>query len=110
MIDYETWLLDTGDVVIQNKAAKGYDSLPSVEKAVYCLWVIDYAIRNSGTLEPVFELHPTSLQELSNFAASETFPALQLLLESLGSPEAEEKYYSLFSAACSELATRYGHT
>jgi len=103
MRDYETWLLDVGDTIIQRKAETGYESLSSTEKAIYCFWVVDYAIRNSGTLEPMTELHASSLDELNVFASSASCKNLSTLLVELNTCGISDSYYSAFSKVCSEL-------
>ena len=108
MADYETWLLDIGDTIIQRKASQGYESLSRPEKAIYCFWVVDYAIRNSGTLGPMEELHPSSMKELSAFASSEECSNLGALVAELNMSGASEAYYSAFPKVCSELEARYG--
>ncbi len=45
--DFETWIIETGDAIIQKQSEQGKAPLSPIEQAVYCLWVIDYAVRNS---------------------------------------------------------------
>lgn len=102
--DLETWLLEVGDEIIHKKVECEYVGLSDIEKAIYCLWVIDYAVRNSGTLEPMREIHETALAELVAFSHQEKLVGLSALLE-LAADEAEfcEKYYGLFDGACAEI-------
>ncbi|BCV33574.1 hypothetical protein TUM4442_31010 [Shewanella algae] len=82
-MDNETWLIEFGDDIIDKKAERGIEALSNYEKAVYCLWVIDYSIRNSGTLDAVEDLYPEAPVEfeslvlkhnwLSKFRLKETF-------------------------------------
>ena len=47
-LDNETWLIVEGDRIIEKKSKHGYESLTKLEKAIYCLWVVDYAVRTSA--------------------------------------------------------------
>lgn len=109
--DNETWLLDIGDEVIRKKAAVGYDTLSSMEKAIYCLWVIDYAVRNAGDLSALADLHPSAIDELMSFALSTHNDTLRQLLQG-GKDDAEfcERYYAHFESVCNEIRTLYGRT
>lgn len=102
--DFETWLLEVGDSVIRKRVELGHEGLSNSEKAIYCFWVIDYAVRNSGTLEPMREMHETAMAELVAFSRWKNLAELSTLLE-LAVDEVEfcEKYYGLFDAACMEI-------
>ena len=110
MQDYETWIIDIGDEVIHRKASIGFTSLTDIEKAIYCFWVIDYAVRNSGTLEPMRELYPTAISELKAIAVKESWIMLSALLSIKNESEFCDNYYLSFDKACSELARNYAHT
>jgi hypothetical protein len=102
--DAETWLLEAGDAVVEKKAEQGAGSLSALDKAIYCLWVIDYAVRNSGTLGPVQELYPGAKDELLAFARASRLDGLAAWLAGAG----DEKtfcatYYRHFDGACGEL-------
>ena len=102
--DMETWLIDAGDEVIQKRASTGLDGLSPTERAIYALWVVDYAIRNSGTLIPMSEMYPTALVELRSFANLSDLPALKLLVGSATDETAFcDDYYRHFDAASQEL-------
>ena len=55
-MDNETWILETGDRVIQKKARYGVNRLSPWESLVYCLWVADYGMRNAGDLDTACDL------------------------------------------------------
>lgn len=100
--DAEGWLLDAGDEVIR-KGAKGA-ALTELDRAIYCMWVLDYAVRNSGTLEPMRELHPVARDELLAFARARRLEALAGWLGSAADEEAFcAEYYSNFERGCTEL-------
>jgi hypothetical protein len=102
--DMETWLIDAGDEVIQKRVTMGVEVLSPVERAIYALWVVDYAVRNSGTLIPMSEMYPTALVELRAFATLGDLPALKLLAGSAADNTAFcDGYYRHFDAAIQEL-------
>jgi len=102
--DLEDWLLDAGDQIIGKKSELGYDALSKAEQAIYCLWVIDYAVRNSGTLEPMRELYPSALTELDTFATESRSPILSSWLASAtNEPNFCQNYAHEFGAVCAEL-------
>ncbi len=55
--DNETWIIETGDAVIQKKASTGIESLSAVERLIYCLWVADYGMRNAGDLDTALDVY-----------------------------------------------------
>jgi hypothetical protein len=55
--DNETWLVETGDEIIQKKADSGAESLTPWQRLVYCLWVADYGMRNAGDLDTAKEIY-----------------------------------------------------
>ena len=63
-IDNETGLINKGDKIINKSSSEGLNSLTNLEKAIYYVWVMDDAVRNSGTLEPMPALNRTSISEL----------------------------------------------
>ncbi len=109
-IENETWLLEAGDTVIAKKALSGLYSLSDVERALYALWVIDYSVRNSGTLGEVKELYPAALVELNQFAQANH--CIELARISARKIEADEEvlvqqYHTLFDLACAEIQALY---
>lgn len=103
-LDMETWLLEEGNRVIQKKSIWGLNSLTLVEQRIYSMWVVDYAVRNSGTLEPMRELYPDALHELGLFAASSNAVNLLALLN-LSSDEKNfcSEYGERFDRACGDI-------
>ncbi len=106
--DNETWLIDEAGKIVGKKSVEGYESLTSLEKAIYCLWVIDYAVRNSGTLEPMRELHKSSIAELTEFAKGNHCKSLYSMLEMTANEKIFCKNYSgKFDKACKDLRDLY---
>ena len=110
-LDNESWLIEIGEEIIEKKAAVGICALTNIEHAIYCLWVIDYAVRNSGSLEPVKELYPTAIKDLSNLSQTNSW-----LLNSKTAAESENpaqfcsSYYESFENRCGELRSVYENT
>ena len=110
-MDNETWLIEVGDKILEKKANSSYTNLNEIDKAIYCLWVIDYAVRNSGTLEPVKELHHSAIQELKETAKSQNWPNISNLLK-LSDNEVLfcEKYYEQYEDSCNEIRLSFKNT
>jgi len=107
-LDNESWLIEIGDVVIEKKADSSYSNLSEIEKAIYCLWVIDYSVRNSGTLEAVDDLHPNALDELHEYANTHNWNSISTLLSKSENETAFcNEYYELFDSACNEIRSKY---
>lgn len=98
----ETWLIQTGDSIIQKKAEQGWESLSSWEILVYCLWVADYGMRNAGDLE-------TACDVFVDFQARAVESAKSLSLSnshrvfSLPPNELEQIYFETFESICEEI-------
>lgn len=105
-IDSESWLIDTGDDIVRKIADADLKSLKRIEHAVYCFWVLDYAVRNSGTLFPIEDIHPEALSELRDAARASNWP-LVLELTSMDEPALVEEYYERFEATVSEVRVAY---
>jgi hypothetical protein len=109
--DNETWLLDVGDIIVQRKTASGYKHLSAVEQAIYCFWIVDYAVRNAGDLAPIQDMHPTAIDELERFAASHNIEPLYRLLQTQNNEQAFcESYYANFEGICNEFRRIYDAT
>ena len=110
-MDNETWLIEVGDNVIAKKSRLSYEELSEIEKSVYCFWVIDYAVRNSGTLGPVGDLHPLALNELKDMANKHVWVhMLNLLSVADNENEFRQMYYEQYESACSEIRSAYENT
>jgi hypothetical protein len=99
-LDNETWLIELGDDVIEKKAKSGIETLTDYEKSVYCLWVIDYSIRNSGTLGALEDIHPDAISELEHLTSENNWLSKFSIKEISSS---EEAYYKNFEELCNEL-------
>lgn len=104
----EDWLLDAGDAVVERKASVGYKGLTDLEKTIYCLWVVDYAVRNSGTLDPLDELHPIALDELRILSADQGYRALHTVVATVDDEEAFcQRYHESFEKCVAEIRRDY---
>lgn len=107
-IDLETWLIDTGDVVLHKLNNEGASALVPIDWGVYWMWWIDYAVRNSGSFGPLQDMDSTAINDLLAFSES---TGLQKLTAWLNSAEDEstfcQSYLEHFDEACSELRDAY---
>lgn len=101
-IDHETWIINSGDRVINKEARGGRDSLSSWEKLVYCLWVADYGMRNAGDFATARDLYADFKSEAKDLALElslrfthETFSLSMRMLE--------QEYFVRFDRICHEL-------
>jgi hypothetical protein len=101
-MDNETWIIGTGDRVIQQKARLGYQTLSTREVLIYCLWVADYAMRNAGSLDTAGELFAGFQTEGATAASSLSLPKNEHAF-SLSTKEFEAGYFELFDSLCEEL-------
>ena len=106
-LDNESWLIEIGDEIIHKKSNSGYDALDEIEKAIYCFWVVDYAVRNSGTLDSVEDLNPNSIPELIKYANENQLENLSKLLSNKKEEQFCREYYGAFEKACSDLRQKY---
>jgi hypothetical protein len=102
-VDLESWIIETGDIVIQKMDEEGTSSLTSTEQAIYWMWSIDYAVRNSGSFGPLQDMESTAIHDLHAFATK-----LASWLESAADePTFCESYYEQFEKPCCELREAY---
>ncbi|MPW29603.1 hypothetical protein F9L16_11430 [Agarivorans sp. B2Z047] len=99
-LDNETWLIELGDDVIEKKAEIGIEALTDYEKSVYCLWVIDYSIRNSGTLDALDDIYPEAISEFDSLTGKNNWLSKSSIKDISSS---EEAYYNNFEELCNEF-------
>jgi hypothetical protein len=107
-LDLETWLIDTGAVVVQKLNHQGAASIAPIEWGVYWMWTIDYAVRNSGSFGPLEDMDSTAIEDLQAFSKR---TGLQKLTAWLSTAVDESmfclSYLKHFDEACSELRDVY---
>lgn len=102
--DLEFWLLETGDAILNKKAVSGWESLTTTELAIYHLWVIDYAVRNSGSLELVADFQPDAVPLLQTFAKERQLAILADWLQTTSNETVFcNNYEASFNDACQQL-------
>ncbi|MFO1021541.1 MAG: hypothetical protein U0903_12715 [Planctomycetales bacterium] len=101
-MDNESWLIETGDLILQKKADQGTESLTSWEILLYCLWVADYSMRNAGDLETARDVFVDFLTQAAvsaqSLSLSKSYRAF-----SLPSSELEQIYFEAFDSICEEV-------
>jgi hypothetical protein len=107
-LDLETWLIDTGDVVLQKLNNEGASSLGPTEWGVYWMWWIDYAVRNAGSFGPLQDMDSTAINDLLAFSERTGLQKLKAWLNSAADESAFcQSYFEHFDEACSELRDLY---
>jgi len=102
--DLEFWLLEAGDAILNKKAVSGWESLTTTEQAIYHLWVIDYAVRNSGSLELVADFQPEAVPLLQAFATEHQLTILADWLQTTSNEALFcDNYEASFNDACQQL-------
>jgi len=100
--DNETWIIDEGDSVIEKKAQLGYGELTARDKMVYCLWVVDYSIRNAGDLDTAEDMMPEIRKEAARLARELRLSSVTNAFE-LNKEDFEAQYHERFDDICSEI-------
>jgi hypothetical protein len=107
----EDWLIKVGGDTIEKKATQGEAALTPVETAVCNLWLIDYAVRNSGSFGPLQDMNSNALASLLVFSQEHR---LSFIARWLAAPVDEaafcSTYYEHFNSACSELRRLWAST
>jgi len=107
-LDLKTWLVDTGDVVLQKLNNEGAGSLRPSEWGVYWMWWIDYAVRNSGSFGPLQDMDSTALNDLLTFSERTGLQKLKAWLNSAADESMFcQSYLDHFDEAYSELRDAY---
>ena len=98
----ETWVIDTGDRIIQKEARTGADSLTPWERLVYCLWVADYMMRNAGDFANAVDMYPGFQADASRLAEQ---LSLAYTRETFALPQAvlQREYFNRFLGVCDEI-------
>lgn len=108
--ELETWLVDVGNLIINKEAEQGASKLSEAERAVYWMWMIDYAVRNSGSFGPLEDMDSSALSDLQKAAWAARLSILASWLEEASDEEAFcRTYHEHFYEACTELKAFYEH-
>jgi hypothetical protein len=98
----DSWIVEAGGDAVEKKARDGDNSLSSVEKLIYCLWVADYGMRNAGDLDTAADVYAAFQEEAASLAKDlslnfthETFSLPKELLE--------QQYFERFEQVCEEI-------
>ena len=98
----ENWIIDFGDEIIEMKYDHGIESLSEIETLIYCLWVADYSMRNSGDLIAGIDLYP-HFKEQGKSIAEKLQLHITNELFSFDKAFMETKYFLYFEEVCNEL-------
>lgn len=102
----ETWLIDTGDIVVGKMSVVGDSNRSKVERLVYCLWIADYGMRNSGDLDTALDWYPDFQREAVDLAGE---LGLAFTQESFSLPLStlQNQYFERFERICNEIKSIY---
>lgn len=105
-MNWESWLLDEGDKVVERKAEIGLEQLSEADQLLYCLWVADYSLRNAGDLESGNQLLPGWLARLVELAARLGLSGVESFFRELPAAGggAFDLYWEHFSQLCQEVS------
>jgi hypothetical protein len=101
-LENQTWLIDTGDVVLKKESAGGVLSLTRWERLVYRVWVADYGMCNAGDLDTAADVHPRFQEEAAELA-KELSLAFTYETFSLSKEDLQLQYFERFDRLCDEL-------
>ena len=98
----DSWVVGTGDTVIQKKAHTGIASLSAVERLIYCLWVADYGMRNAGDLDKAHDVYADFQTEAARLSQE---LGLQVTHRAFSLPRAglQREYFERFEEICDEI-------
>lgn len=98
----ESWLMSAGGKALEKKTRRGIKRLTDREHLLYCLWVVDYCMRNAGDLMQVDLLYENCLAEGKRLAKSLSLPFAEQSF-SLSRDKLEAEYEARFERLCSEV-------
>ena len=106
--DNETWIIDAGDSIVRQRAARGESSLTQLDRMVYCLWVADYGMRNAGDLAAAYDLCASFHEEGSKLSRELSLTVTHSAF-ALSRTDFEQQYFQRFEAVCEELRAAKAH-
>lgn len=102
--DFETWLIDVADLIIKKRSSLATGSLSEAERAVECMWLIDYSVRNSGSFGVLKDIDSTAFSDLKSAANDAQLIKLAAWLDQSNNEERFcSTYYERFDEPCAEL-------
>ena len=97
----ETWIVERGGDIVE-KRAQGGSSLSTWERLVYCLWVTDYMMRNTGDFADAVDLYPTFQSDAKDLSRKLSVP-LTYDAFSLSADQLQREYFDRFETMCDEI-------
>jgi hypothetical protein len=98
----QTWVVQTGDRIIQKEAQAGAASLSDWERLVYCLWIADYMMRNAGDFANAQDMYPNFQSDAKQLADRLGLPATRDAF-SLSQRKLQKEYFDRFERICDEI-------
>lgn len=97
----QTWVVETGDRVIEKKAEAGASSLSDWERLVYCLWFTDYMMRNAGDFGNA-DMYPTFQTDAVQIATRHGLVATRETF-ALSKRKLQKEYFDRFERMVDEI-------
>jgi hypothetical protein len=101
--EWENWLIETGDDIIHKKAATGWQNLSDAEKLTYCLWVLDYGMRNAGDVQTAADVFPEFQSEGETSARRLGLSDVAALFGDVNSLS-QQSYFDAFDETCRSVS------
>jgi hypothetical protein len=102
----ETWIIETGDAVIQKMGRSDTRSLAPLETLIYCVWVADYGMRNAGDLDSAKDVYSRFHSKARQIAEELSLP-LTYEAFALKKSELEQQYFDRFDPMVDEIKHAY---
>ncbi len=103
--ELEDWIIEKGDAVIQRQALYP-EHVTAEEQLVYCLWCVDYGMRNAGDLQPAFDIKHDVMDKGRSLSSTLALPRSEAFF-TLPVIDAERQYFDKFEEVCSEIEAAY---
>jgi hypothetical protein len=102
----ETWIIETGDAVIQKVGRSDTRNLAPLETLIYCVWVADYGMRNAGDLDSAKDVYSRFHSKARQIAKELSLP-LTYEAFALKKNELEQQYFDRFDTMVDEIKYAY---
>ena len=105
LAELEDWVIEKGDAVIQRRSLYPEMVTPE-EELVYCLWCVDYGMRNAGYVQPAIDIKSDVLEEGARLSSQLGLRQSEAFFQ-LSPAAIERDYFERFEAISSEIEASY---
>lgn len=103
-MDSDEWILEAGDEVIHAKEER---ELSDLERLIYMIWVLDYAVRNAGSKESLEDFPDFKREEFEKLALDFGFIRLGNIPNAENDEVFCQTYYAIFEDVIANLKNHY---